>query len=70
MTEQAPKDRKRVAIVDFGRMLRPQYSLEEVEKFAQNIRSLVASGELTWEELSFTDEEVSERLEKARQKST
>jgi len=65
-TETERQEKKRAAIIDFSRILRPIYSIDEIEVFADNILSLVKSGEATWDELSFSKAELIERLQGAR----
>ena len=56
--------RVRNAKKEFANMLDACYSLDTIVFFAKNIRDLVESGETNWEELGFTDKDVTERLKK------
>ena len=48
----------------FSDMIGSRHSLNTIVFFAKNIRDLVESGETNWEELGFTDKDVTERLKK------
>ena len=58
------------AKADFKSMLETCYSVGTVEGFARKIRALVQSGETTWDELGFTNNQVAERLQKAKVRKT
>lgn len=62
MTERVEQARIREAKVRFERLIDTWYTPQVIERFASDIRELVASGRTTWEELGFTDEDVTKRL--------
>ncbi|GEM_PF-1802379 len=66
VAERLRRTKVRVAIKNFAEMSDPCYSIGTVETFARDIRDLEKSGETTWRELGFADNDVAVRLRKAK----